>query len=183
MPRTETGNIGTRSDLKDKSWVQFETSRIWAVTTTSEYHICTLIFRLKLRKEAWWKGEIVHSQEHRDANRMCVCKKVSLNKTQILLLHCCRPEHLYNKIIKILQRCKITSSKIISVFSAKQISKCTGTTRMYSYWSDRVKQNVTCKSMRGSPQSRMLFRGLICKAKLKMKIKSDFFLWSVLVFL
>lgn len=61
-------------------------------------------------------------------------KKVSLKKekkkTYILLLHCWRPDHLYNKIIKTLQYYEIIPYKIVSVFSAKQVSKYTGTARV-----------------------------------------------------
>lgn len=47
--------------------------------------------------------------------------------------------HLYNKIIKALQYCKIMSYKTTAVFSAKQVSKCTGTTRVYLHWRDLSK--------------------------------------------
>lgn len=49
------------------------------------------------------------------------------------------------KINETPQCCKIMPYKIISVVSAKQISTYTGTARIYLYWRDRVKQNITLK--------------------------------------
>lgn len=72
-------------------------------------------------------------------------KKVSLKKHLYSIASLLETRHLYNKIIKALQYCKIMSYKTTAVFSAKQVSECTGTTRVYLHWRERVKQNITEK--------------------------------------
>lgn len=61
-------------------------------------------------------------------------KKVSLKKHLYSIASLLETRHLYNKIIKALQYCKIMSYKTTAVFSAKQVSECTGTTRVYLHW-------------------------------------------------
>lgn len=72
-------------------------------------------------------------------------KKVSLKKHLHSIASLLETRHLYNKIIKALQYCKIMSYKTIAVFSAKQVSKYPGTTRVYLHYRERVKRNITEK--------------------------------------